>query len=193
MYSNSVEDCAIRNVTRLHAQSGKVFEDKFISLICDFLDGYKFSNRGERYVVHVRNCRDTVEDTHFGTDVMTYIVSQRGKTCRTRWDITEKPLDAKSFTRPLEIKPVVLRGAHGEPIGSVHFGLRYANGHGADRQFHEDVVVVSVCAEQGLDMVHNRDDLMTVARALHRAWMRIMVTCLPYGVVGQLTPVQSLA
>ena len=193
MHSNSVEDCAIRNATRLRAQSGKVFEDEFISLICHFLDGYKFDNRGDRYTVHVRSCRDTVDDTHFGTDVMTYIVSQQGKTCRTRWDITEKPLDAKSFTRPLDVKPVALRGVHGESVGSVHFGLRCANGHGKRRQFHEDVVVASVCAERGLDITHDCNDLMTVVRALCRAWLRIMVTCLPYGVVGQLTPVQSLA
>ena len=118
---------------------------------------------------------------------LTYIVNDQGQVRRTRWDITERGLDDKTYTTPLAGKKVVLRSTDGARVGSVDFGLRHANGRGKDRQFHERVVVVSVCAEHGLDIA---DDLMTVARAFNRAWMRIMLAFSQYGVLEQLSIAQ---
>lgn len=184
MSRNSVEDYVLRNITKLHAQSGKMFEDATIPFMPDKVQ------LGDKCTVYVRDCRGTEQDRLWGTDVMTYIVNDQGQVRRTRWDITERGLDDKTYTTLLAEKKAVLRSTDGTRVGSVDFGLRHANGRGKDRQFHERVVVVSVCAEHGLDITRNSDDLMTVARAFNRAWMRIMLAFSQYGVLEQLSIAQ---
>ena len=146
----------------------------------------------QRYTVYVQDCCDTDEDRLRGTDMITCLEdTQSQRVVRVRWDLTEKSLASKNYTAPLDSCPVQLLDTHNQPVGTVYFGLRRANGRGAERRFDQQVVVVSVRADDSLDITRSISDLRVVQRALASKWLRIMVGLSGQGV--QATTAQAKA
>ena len=181
-------DSALRNVDRLTVRSGKAFEGIIPSLVL-LLNGRSLN---QRYTVYVQDCCDTDEDRLRGTDMITCLEdTQSQRVVRVRWDLTERGLASKSYTAPLDSCPVQLLDTHNQPVGTVYFGLRRANGRGAERRFDQQVVVVSVRADDSLDITRSISDLRVVQRALASKWLHIMVGLSGQGV--QATTAQAKA